>query len=89
LQAYRFRHPCLTRRTYIPVGKKNPPFGGLKTLFSVGGALRAQCNEKTLSEIDPALPDLFHKALMYHALVVIIDGEGKTFSGYCETPAGQ
>jgi hypothetical protein len=28
-------------------GKKNPPFGGFKTLFSVGGALLAQCNEKT------------------------------------------
>jgi hypothetical protein len=29
-------------RTYIHVGKKNPPFGGLKTPFSVGGVLKAQ-----------------------------------------------
>jgi hypothetical protein len=76
------------RCTYVPVSKKNPPFGGLKTLFSVGGALLAQCNEKTLSETDPALADEFHKALLHDALVIIIDGKGESFSLPCAAPPG-
>ena len=30
----------------LPRGKKNPPFGGLKTPFSVGGASQTQCNDR-------------------------------------------
>ncbi len=34
------------RMVSIPAqGKKNPPYGGLKTPFSVGGASQTQCND--------------------------------------------
>jgi hypothetical protein len=31
--------------------KKNPPFGGLKTLFSVGGAFTTAVHDKIVSEM--------------------------------------
>jgi len=41
---------------YVPVGKKNPPFGGLKTLFSVGGDCEHCAMTKIFSEMGPDLP---------------------------------
>jgi len=39
--------------------KKNPPFGGLKTLFSVGGAFTTTVHDKIVSEIVPDLHPLW------------------------------
>ena len=42
----------------IPAGKKNPPCGGLKTLFSVGGAFTTTVHDKIFSEIVPDVPSV-------------------------------
>jgi len=47
---------CENDPTYIPVGKKNPPFGGLKTLFSVGGDCVHCAMTKIFSEMGLDLP---------------------------------
>ncbi len=66
--ARRSRHPCLLRRTYIPVGKKNPPCGGLKTLFSVGGAFTTTVHDKIFSEIVPDVHSLFENHVTVHCV---------------------
>jgi len=55
----------------IPVGKKNPPCGGLKTLFSVGGAFTATVHDKIYSEMVPDLHSTFGDHITVHCSITV------------------